>query len=566
MDFFNIVVESIQPHISEHLNTSEIKQLLEKPKSDDHGDVAFPAFQLARVFKKAPQEIASDLSEKVESPLIEKTQAVGPYLNFFLNRKAISKTILATILEEGEAYGNQTFGNGQNVPIDMSSPNIAKPMSMGHLRSTVIGNALSKIYDKMGYEPVKINHLGDWGTQFGKLITAYKLWGDEETVRTNPIGELNKLYVKFHKEAEENPELEDEGRKWFKRLEDGDKEAYELWSWFREESLKEFQLVYDRLDVTFDSYNGEAFYNDKMDRIITILEEKDILKEDEGAQVVYLDEYDLNPALIKKNDGATLYITRDLAAALYRKETYDFVESLYIVGQDQSYHFQQLKATLKEMGYDWSDNIHHIPFGLISIDGEKMSTRKGKVVLLNDVLDEAVERAGQQIESKNPNLENKAEVSEEVGVGAVVFHDLKNERTNNFNFNLDEIVQFEGETGPYVQYSRARGLSILEKAKDAGIDFSSTDKLELEDDHSWTLIKLIEQFPKVIRQACERKEPSVIARHVLQVATAFNRFYAHVRVLDDHDEQVAHLQLVKATTVLIKEELRLLGVTSPDSM
>lgn len=566
MDFFDIVAESIQPHISEHLNTSEIKQLLEKPKSDDHGDVAFPAFQLARVFKKAPQEIASDLSEKVESPLIEKVQAVGPYLNFFLNRKAISQTILATILEEGEAYGNQTLGNGQNVPIDMSSPNIAKPMSMGHLRSTVIGNALSKIYDKMGYEPVKINHLGDWGTQFGKLITAYKLWGDEETVRANPIGELNKLYVQFHEEAEEKPELEDEGRKWFKRLEDGDEEAYELWSWFREESLKEFQLVYDRLDVTFDSYNGEAFYNDKMDRIIDILKEKGLLKEDEGAQVVFLDEYDLNPALIKKNDGATLYITRDLAAALYRKETYDFVESLYVVGQDQSYHFKQLKATLKEMDYDWSEDVHHIPFGLISIDGEKMSTRKGKVVLLNDVLDEAVVRASQQIEGKNPNLENKAEVSEEVGVGAVVFHDLKNERTNNFDFNLDDIVQFEGETGPYVQYSRARGMSILEKAKNAGIDFSSTDKLELDDDQSWTLIKLIEQFPKVIRQACDRKEPSVIARHALQVATAFNQFYAHVRVLDDHDEQAAHLQLVKATTVLIKEELRLLGVTSPDSM
>lgn len=566
MNFFEETAETIYPFISEHLSVSEIKQLLEKPKTEEHGDIAFPTFQLAKRFRKAPQVIAQELAAEINHPLFAKIEAVGPYINFFFNRKLVSQSILTTLLAEGDQYGSQTSGKGENVPIDMSSPNIAKPMSMGHLRSTVIGNSLAKIYKKMGYNPIKINHLGDWGTQFGKLMAAYKLWGDEETVRSNPIGELNRLYVKFHEEAQNNPELDDQGRRWFKRLEDGDQEAYTLWKWFREESLKEFQSVYNRLNISFDSYNGEAFYNDKMDEIIDLLEEKGLLKEDQGAEVVYLDKYDLNPALIKKTDGATLYITRDLAAALYRKRQYNFAQSLYVVGQDQSYHFKQLKATLKEMGYDWADTIHHIPFGLISIDGEKMSTRKGKVILLDNVLDEAVKRASVQIEEKNPQLENKDAVSEAVGVGAVIFHDLKNERTNNFNFDLDEIVQFEGETGPYVQYSRARGMSILKKADEAGISYADTDSLALDNEYSWALIKLIEEFPTIVQIACERKEPSVIARHALQLATAFNRFYAHVRVLDEHPEQAAHLQLVKAVTILIKEELRMLGVTSPDSM
>jgi len=566
LDFKQIIAEDLSTQLSEHLTINEIYNLLEKPKNTEHGDLAFPAFQLAKVFRKKPAEIASDIADDFSSDIVDKVDVVGPYLNFYLNKGTISAEVLKEIITEKGDYGNTDFGAGKNIPIDMSSPNIAKPMSMGHLRSTVIGNALANILEKMGFQPIKINYLGDWGTQFGRLITAYKLWGEEEKVRANPIAELNELYVRFHEELEKEPELEEVGRSWFKKLENGDKEATELWRWFREESLNEFNIVYDRLGVSFDSTNGESFYNDKMDEVVELLEEKGLLVEDQGAQVVRLEDYDLQPALIKKQDGATLYITRDLAAALYRKRTYDFDQSLYVVGQDQIYHFTQLKAVLAEMGYEWEADIHHIIFGLISIDGQKMSTRRGKVVLLEDVLDEAAVRAEKQINEKNPNLENKDEVAEQVGVGAVVFHDLQHDRRNDFNFNLDEIVQFEGETGPYVQYTRARALSILKKANIDASYFESEKEFALTDDYSWTVIKLIQSFSSTLERAYREYEPSVIAKHALRLAQAFNRFYANVRVLDENPERESRLALVYAVALMLEEDLRLLGVQAPDEM
>ena len=389
MDYKLGVAQALKEQIGDALPIKKIVGLLENPKSAEHGDIAFPAFALAKAFRKAPQQIATELGETVHSPIVEKIEVVGPYLNFFLNKKEVSAAVLKEILEKGPHYGDADIGGNRNVPIDMSSPNIAKPISMGHLRSTVIGNALANILTKVGFNPIKINHLGDWGTQFGKLIVGYKLWGSEEAVKKDPIVELLRLYVKFHEEAEEKPELDDEAREWFKKLEDGDQEAQQLWKWFREESLKEFNHVYERLNITFDSFNGEAFYNDKMQEVMELLEEKNVLTVNDGATIVDLEKYNLNPALIKKSDGATLYITRDLAAAIYRKRTYDFAMSLYVVGNEQSNHFKQLKAVLKEMSYDWSDNMHHIPFGLITQGGKKLSTRQGKIVLLEEVLDEA---------------------------------------------------------------------------------------------------------------------------------------------------------------------------------
>ena len=566
LDYKQIIAEDLSAQLSEHLSLEDIYQLLENPKNEDHGDLAFPTFRLAKAFRKNPAEIANDIAEDFSSKVVEKVNVVGPYLNFYLDKNTVSTQVLNDIISSPSTYGNSNVGEGKNIPIDMSSPNIAKPMSMGHLRSTVIGNALSNIVSKLGFEPVRINHLGDWGTQFGRLITAYKMWGEEDKVRANPIAELNELYIHFHEVLDEQPELEDVGREWFRKLEAGDEEATELWRWFRDESLNEFNKVYDRLGVTFDSYNGESFYNDKMDEIVELLEEKNLLVEDQGAQVVRLDESDLQPALIKKQDGATLYITRDLAAALFRKRNYDFKQSLYVVGQDQIYHFTQLKAVLNKMGYEWEEDIHHITFGLISIDGEKMSTRRGKVVLLEDVLDEAVQRAANQINDKNPGLANKEEVAEQVGVGAVVFHDLQHDRRNNFNFNLDDIVQFEGETGPYVQYTRARALSILKKAEVDASYFDGGKDYMLSDSYSWSVVKLIQSFNSVLERAYREFEPSVIAKHALSMAQAFNRFYANVRVLEDGPEKDSRLALVYAVALMLEEDLRLLGVEAPDEM
>lgn len=563
MNYKKIVAEQIAKTVGEHLSVDEIVSMIEVPKYANQGDLAFPAFTLAKVLRKAPQAIATEIVEAVSDKHIARAEAMGPYANFFLERSAFADEVLKEVLELGEHYGDWDYGQGRKVVIDMSSPNIAKPMSMGHLRSTVIGNAIANLEKKVGYEPIRINHLGDWGTQFGKLIEAYKLWGSEELVKADPIAELIKLYVRFHEEAELDPTLDDKGRAWFKKLEDGDPEAVRLWEWFRSESLKEFNRVYDLLGVTFDSYNGEAFYNDKMDVMVNKLEDANLLKVDNGATIVDLEKYDLPPALIKKSDGATLYMTRDLAAANYRKNTYDFAKCIYVVGMEQSNHFKQLKAVLNELNLPWSEDIVHIPFGLITLNGKKLSTRKGKIILLEGVLKEATELALKQIEAKNPSLENKEAVAHAVGVGAVIFHDLKNDRTNNFDFALEEVVQFEGETGPYVQYTHARAMSILRKANHT---VDTKEAFSLTDDDAWEVLKLIENYPNVVRFAEEKCEPSAIAKFVINLAQAFNKYYAHTKVLVEDEAFNSRIALVQTTASILKQGLALLGVAAPDEM
>ncbi|HEM3481620.1 arginine--tRNA ligase [Streptococcus suis] len=545
------------------LEVEAIYNLLEKPKSSEMGDIAFPAFSLAKVERKAPQAIAADIVEKLDTTGFEKVVATGPYVNFFLDKTAISHQVLTDVITEKDQYGKLNIGQGRNVTIDMSSPNIAKPFSVGHLRSTVIGDALANIHEKLGYKPIRINHLGDWGKQFGMLIVAYKLWGDKAAVEADPISELLKLYVRINAEAEEKPELDDEARQWFKKLEDGDPEAHELWQWFRDESLVEFNRIYDKLDVTFDSYNGEAFYNDKMDEGIQILEEKGLLQESKGARIVDLESYNLPPALIMKTDGATLYITRDMATAMYRKRTYDFVKSIYVVGQEQINHFKQLKAVLKEMDFDWSDDMTHITFGLVTKDKKKLSTRKGNIILLEPTLDEAISRALTQIEAKNPDLENKEEVAHAVGVGAVKFYDLKTDRDNGYDFDLEAMVSFEGETGPYVQYAYARIQSILRKANFVP---SAENDYKLADAESWEIIKHIQNFSNVVERAGDKFDPSLIAKYAINLAQAFNKYYAHTRILDESPERDSRLALAYATGLVLKEALRLLGVKAPEKM
>lgn len=545
------------------LDIETIYSLLEKPKSSEMGDIAFPAFSLAKVERKAPQAIATDIVEKLDTTGFEKVVATGPYVNFFLDKDAISHQVLTDVIAEKDQYGQLNIGQGRNVTIDMSSPNIAKPFSVGHLRSTVIGDALANIHGKLGFNPIRINHLGDWGKQFGMLIVAYKLWGDKTAVEADPISELLKLYVRINAEAEEKPELDEEARQWFKKLEDGDQEALELWQWFRDESLVEFNRIYEKLDVHFDSFNGEAFYNDKMDEGIQILEEKGLLQESKGALIVDLERYNLPPALIRKTDGATLYITRDMATAMYRKRTYDFVKSIYVVGQEQINHFKQLKAVLKEMGFDWSDDMTHITFGLVTKDKKKLSTRKGNIILLEPTLDEAILRALSQIEAKNPNLENKEEVAHAVGVGAVKFFDLKTDRDNGYDFDLEAMVSFEGETGPYVQYAYARIQSILRKANFVP---STENNYKLADAESWEIIKLIQNFSTVVERAGDKFDPSLIAKYAINLAQAFNKYYAHTRILDESPERDSRLALAYATGVVLKEALRLLGVKAPEKM
>ena len=562
MDHKTLVAQRLAAIIPS-LEADQIFALLEKPKSSEMGDIAFPAFSLAKVERKAPQAIASEIAEKIDTAGFEKVVATGPYLNFFLDKAAISADILKTVLAEKADYGQQNIGHGQNVTLDMSSPNIAKPFSVGHLRSTVIADALGHIYSKLGYKAIRINHLGDWGKQFGMLIVAYKLWGDKEAIEANPIDELLKLYVRINAEADENPELDEQARQWFKKLEDGDQEALDLWQWFRDESLVEFNRIYDKLDVSFDYFHGEAFYNDKMDEGIQILEDKNLLQESKGAQIVNLEKYDLPPALIKKSDGATLYITRDMATAMYRHRTFNFAKNIYVVGQEQSHHFKQLKAVLKEMGFDWSDDMIHVSFGLVTKNKKKLSTRKGNIIRLEPTLDEAEARALTQIEAKNPGLENKEAVAHAVGVGAVKFYDLKTDRDNGYDFDLEAMVSFEGETGPYVQYAYARIQSILRKA--AFVPASDAN-YALNDAESWDIIKLLQDFPSIIQRAAEKYDPSVVAKYAINLAQSFNKYYAHTRILDENPERDSRLALAYATGIVLKEALRLLGVDAPEKM
>ena len=549
--------------VIDSLDQDAILNLLEQPKSSELGDIAFPAFSLAKTERKAPQIIATDIAEKIDTAHFDKVVATGPYVNFFLSKAEISGQVIKEVIKDGADYGQQNEGNNQNITIDLSSPNIAKPFSVGHLRSTVIGDALSNIFRKIGYNTIKINHLGDWGKQFGLLMVAYKKWGSQEAVEANPIDELLKLYVRINAEIENDPSLDEEGRLWFKKLEDGDPEATELWQWFRDESLTEFNRIYELLGVEFDSLNGEAFYNDKMDEGIQILEEKGLLQESKGASIVDLEDFNLPPAMIKKSDGATLYITRDIATAIYRARTYNFVKNVYVVGQEQANHFRQLKAVLKKMGFDWSDDMIHVDFGLVTKNRQKLSTRKGNIILLEPTLLEAISRAKSQIEAKNPDLENKDAVARAVGVGAVKFYDLKTDRRNGYDFDLEAMVSFEGETGPYIQYAYARIQSILRKANfqpDAEATYS------LNDPESWEIIKLLQDFGRVVKRAADNYEPSLIAKYAISLAQAFNKYYAHTRILDESPERDSRLALSYSTAVVLKEALRLLGVEAPEKM
>lgn len=563
MELRKAFVEMTTEQLAGMLTEEEINALTEQPKHDTQGDLAFPCFALAKQFKKSPAVIALELAARMQHPLFDPIVSDGPYVNAFFDKGKVSSYILQKVLADGAAYGQLKTGEGKTVTLDFSSPNIAKPFSMGHLRSTVIGNALANIAEKNGYATVRINHLGDWGTQFGKLITAYKLWGSEEKVKQSPIQELLKLYVEFHERAANQPELEDEARKWFKQLEDGNAEAQALWNWFRDESLQEFGGIYEMLGIRFDSFAGEAFYNDKMEAAIDLLEQKQLLSRSEGADVVELTEYNLPPFLIRKSDGATLYGTRDLAAALYRQETYGFSRSLYVVGQEQSLHFKQLFHVLEKLGFGWANDMVHVPFGFILKDGKKMSTRKGKVALLQEVINEAIAMAEESIARKNPAIADKQKIARTVGIGAIIFHDLKNERMNNVEFSLEDMLAFEGATGPYVQYTHARACSILAKASGRASEGGS---LALNDVYSWPAVKLLLAFPDVIGNSFEQNEPGQIARYLIALSQEFNSYYGRVKILGEDGEQAARLALVEAVTIVLKEGLRLLGVAAPEKM
>jgi len=545
------------------LSPETVADWLETPPSADWGDVAFPCFQLAKTRKAAPAAIARQLAQDLQIPGV-RVEARGPYVNLFFDRSEFGTQLMKEVLDE--TFGKPQRRNGQRVVIDMSSPNIAKPFGIGHLRSTVIGNSLYRLYEAAGYRPISVNHLGDWGTQFGKQIAAYKRWGDPETLAANPIRESLKLYVRFHDETENQPELEDEAREWFRKLEEGDEEANRLWRYFVQVSMEEFDRMYAKLGVTFDHVLGESFYNDKMDAVIQQLRTLGLLEESDGAQVVRLDEEGLPPCLILKSDGTTIYPTRDLATAIYRHEHMQGERLLYVVGSEQSLHFQQVFAVLRKMGFEWAQHAEHIPFGLMRFGGQKMSTRRGRVVMLDDVLAEAVARALAIINEKHPALPDKERAAEAIGIGAIIFGDLKNDRRNNVDFSLEEALKFEGETGPYVQYTYARTQSVLGKAN--GQPLAATDSLEygryLSGDAAWALLGALHAFPQAIVKAVDQNEPSVIARYLLEVSKLFNKFYHAEKILtDDADERQCKLALTATAGNVLRQGLYLLGIQAP---
>ena len=566
MQDFKVAIANCLKEKIEDLTLEEIVALIEVPPNKEMGDFAFPCFRLAKVFRKAPNMIAADLAESIEAKdEISKVMPLGGYVNFFVNKSQLAENVIKDVLTKKENYGHSDLGQGKAVVIDFSSPNIAKPFHIGHIRTTVIGNALYKIYDSQGYNVVRVNHLGDYGTQFGKLIVAFKLWGSKEAVEANPIPELLKLYIQVHDEAEKKPEMEDEARAWFTKLENGDEEAKALWQWFRDESLKEFARVYDLLDIEFDSYAGESFYSDKMDTVIEQIKEKGLLQESQGTNVVDLEEYNMPPALITKNDGSTLYMTRDLAAAIYRKNTYDFDKCIYVVGSQQALHFQQLFKVLELMGFEWSKDLIHVPFGMVALEEGTMSTRKGRVVFLEDVLKQAIEKTKETVLSKNPNAKNVDEISKQVGVGAVVFQELSNSRVKDYTFSWERTLSFEGETGPYVQYTHARCCAVLRKANEEVTTDINYDLLS--DGDAAEVLKVIGSFNKSILSAMRRNEPHIVTRFVLDLAQAFNKFYHDNPILvEDEELRKARLALVAATRQTLENGLGILGMHAPERM
>ena len=563
------IADILAPQI-EGLEKEEIMSMIETPADSKMGDYAFPCFKLAKILRKAPPMIAKSIAEDIrEDSVFERVESVNAYVNMFISKEEFAKEVVDEVIEKGDDYGRRDIGAGKKVIVEYSSPNIAKPFHIGHIRSTVIGNSIYKIYDFLGYDTMRINHLGDYGTQFGKMICAYRRWGNKEDVIKEPIKSLLSYYTKFHEEAEKDPSLEDEARAIFTRLEKGEPEEVELWQWFRDESLKEFNRVYEMLGITFDSYNGESFYSDKMPRFVNELKESGLLIEDDGAQIVKLDEYGLPPALITKSDGSTLYITRDIAAAVYRKETYDFYKNIYVVASQQNLHFQQWIKVIELLGYEWANDCVHVPFGLVSMEEGTMSTRQGRVIFLEDVLNRAVEQTKKIIVEKNVNTENIDETAREVGIGAVVFNELSNYRIKDYVFSWDKVLNFEGETGPYVQYTHARACSIL---RNAGEEIQANakegfDAKYITSESAHRLMKLIYEMPEVIVEAGEKYEPSVVTRHIVDIAQAFNKFYHDEHILvDNEDEKTAKVALVTAAKTAIKNGLGLLGMKAPEKM
>jgi arginyl-tRNA synthetase len=548
------------------LDSIEIERIMEVPPEEKFGDYAFPCFALSKIKKKSPDKIAQELAEKIKpTELLEEIFCLGPYLNFKVNRVKFAEEVLNLIFREKENFGSDIIGKDKTIIIDFSSPNIAKPFGIGHLRTTVMGNSLYKIFQKLGHTCVGINHLGDWGTQFGKLIVAYKKWGDEEKLAQEPILTLFDLYVKFHQEAEKNPELEEEARGWFKKLEDGDKEALSLWESFKKYSLDEFERIYKMLDIKFDAYTGESFYNRLMEKTIEELKQKGLAEISQDALIVNLEKFNLPPCLLKRKDEATLYATRDVTAAIYRYETYNFHKNLYVVNIAQKLHFQQVFKVLELMGYTWAGDCVHVDFGWVKFEDEMMSTRRGNIIFLEDVLQKSIELALKIIQEKNPDLEDKEKIAFDVGIGAVIFADLSTRRNKDINFVWEEVLNFDGDSGPYLQYSQARLCSLLrkfEKPIKSEIDFSV---FNLEEEHS--LIKKLADFPAQVKKSAEAYEPAIICSYLLDLASLFNRYYQKQRIIVENQKATeARILLVFGVKTVMKEGLKLLGIKTPERM
>jgi arginyl-tRNA synthetase len=559
-----IIKSGLEDFYKEKYNIT-LNLTIEEPKKASMGDISVPMFLVVKELHKPLPDVVNEAVEVIKglSTMIYEVNPTGPFINILVDKGNVAESIIKNVAEKNNNYGNSNLGNGKTIVLDYSSPNIAKSFSIGHLRSTMIGNSLKLIFNKAGYKTVGIDYLGDWGTQFGKMIVAYEMWGDDEAIRRDPINEMSKLYVRFNEEANDGNDLDSRAREAFRKIELGEPKYVELWKWIREESLKESQQIYDILGVTFDSYNGEAYYNDKMEPVVDELKAKGLLKEDQGAQIVELGD-DLPPALIKRSDGGSLYITRDLAAVFDRMNTYHFDKCLYVVGNEQKLHFTQLKAVLTKMGYDYGSRIEHINFGLYLTGGTKMSTRKGNVVKLYDVLMDAIAQAKKQIEEKNPNLENKDEIARKVGIGAIVFNDLKNHRTNDIEFNLESMLKFEGQTGPYLQYTGVRIKSIVDGQE---IDLNNLDKNRLSLPHYFELVKIISGFKSAIERATVEFAPSVVAKFLLNLAQSFNAFYAKEKInAEDSKIRNTNMALAQAVRVVINEGLRLLGIDYVNKM
>lgn len=563
-DFKEIIAKKLENE-DIGLSYDEIYNLIEIPPQDDMGDYSFPCFSLAKVLRKNPAQIASGLAEKLEIEEFEKIESLNAYLNFYVDRSLYENLILNEILDKKEDYGKSDEGKDKNIVIDFSSVNIAKPFHIGHIRSTVQGDAIRNIHEFLGYNVIATNYLGDYGTQFGTMIAAYKLWGDENAINKDPINELLKLYVRYNAEASENQEMMDAARSEFKNLEDGDPEATKLWQWFKDISLREFERVYGLLDIHFDDYNGESYNSQFIPQTLELLKEKDLLVESDGAQIIDLSPYDLTPAIIIKSNGSSSYITRDIGTAINRKREYDFKENLYVVATQQNLHYQQLRKILELMGYEWWDDNKHIAFGMVSLKDQTMSTRKGQVVFLEDVLNKAIDKTKSIMKERGTDIEDIDETAKIVGIGAVKFQELYNNRIKDYVFDWDEVLNFDGETGPYVQYTYARAKSVLRKAEVESFD--EVEFTNLKTYEEFALVKTLAEFGNVVAKACEKYEPSLVTRHLTDIAKAFNKFYNSSQIMVDYKElRKERLALTYATSIILKSSLGLLGIKTVEKM